>query len=159
MVFRGLSERDIAILTRETMSEDNQVVSQSGGNLYPGVSDGLKVLARRSPLFLVSNCQAGYIEAFLSFHGFENIFRDYECWGNTRKSKAENLSDLIDRNNIRTPVYVGDTFGDFDAAMQLNIPFIQVTYGFGNPISECIRISRFSELVDHLTNDGGSWSR
>jgi phosphoglycolate phosphatase len=147
MVFRGLSERDIAVLIRETMSEDNKMVSQFGGNLYPGVSDGLKVLAKRSPLFLVSNCQTGYIEAFVNSHGFEGLFRDYECWGNTGKSKTENLSDLIDRNDIRSPVYIGDTFGDFDAAMNLNIPFIQVTYGFGDPISECTRISRFSDLV------------
>jgi len=63
------------------MKEDNVVIQKVGGQIYDGVEPGLKFLARKTPLFIVSNCQAGYIETFLDFSGLGPFFQDFECWG------------------------------------------------------------------------------
>ena len=76
----GLPDHHLKILSDESEKEDNRLIAAEGGVLYTGVADGLEALAARYPLFIVSNCQAGYIEIFLSSTGFSGLFRDYECW-------------------------------------------------------------------------------
>jgi phosphoglycolate phosphatase len=145
-VFDGLDDAEVRILIDETMIEDNDIVADAGGTLYPGVGDVLRRLARRYPLFIVSNCQSGYIERFLAWSGFGPLFRDVECWGNTNRPKSENLRSVIERNGLRNPVFVGDGDGDRDAARANGIPFVHVAYGFGTcaPGERCVQT--FAEL-------------
>lgn len=102
-----------------------------GGKLYPDVRELLTELSEKYPLFIVSNCLSGYIENFLQQHQLEHLFTDYECSGNTGRPKAENIGMIIDRNQLKNAVYVGDTVGDFEAAKKNDIPFIYAEYGFG----------------------------
>jgi phosphoglycolate phosphatase len=147
-VFSGLPEPQLAALIAETPAEDNQMVAELGGTLFPGVRVGLQRLSRELPLYIVSNCQAGYIETFLRYTGLEGLFRDFECWGRTRLSKAENLSDLRDRNGLEAPLFVGDTDGDQAAAAACGVPFIHVTYGYGACSEPDFRASSFPDLID-----------
>ena len=57
--------------------------------LFPKLKETLEQLKKKYRLFIVSNCQDGYIEAFLKAHNFTDIFEDTECWGRTRLSKGE----------------------------------------------------------------------
>lgn len=148
-VFQGLSERELKVLIEETQTEDNIAVAELGGNLYPGVSEGLLSLSEALPIFIVSNCQSGYIEQFLEMHRFTKYFRDFECWGNTGHSKSENLKNLIKRNQLKSPVFVGDTKGDEKAAIDNGIPFWHVTYGFGDCDSFAAQFREFPDLVQH----------
>ncbi|HTU59714.1 MAG TPA: HAD family hydrolase [Polyangiales bacterium] len=152
-VFRGLSEAQLAILSEETATEDVRCIEAHGGELYAGVREGLAQLATRYPLFIVSNCQAGYIELFLHNNGFGPLFRDIECWGNTGLSKAENLQRVITRNGLASPVFVGDTEGDQSAADSCNVPFVHVAYGFGQCPSAAQRVHSFPELCALFLND------
>jgi phosphoglycolate phosphatase len=102
-----------------------------GGKLYPDVRKLLTELSEKHSLFIVSNCLSGYIENFLQQHQLEHLFTDYECSGNTNRPKAENIGMIINRNQLKNPVYVGDTMGDFEAAKSNGIPFIYAEYGFG----------------------------
>ncbi|MGE0526704.1 MAG: GNAT family N-acetyltransferase [Bdellovibrionales bacterium] len=145
--FAGLTEYDLEILIEDTTEEDNAVLSTSGGELYPGVLSGLQELRNKYPLFIVSNCQAGYIETFLKFHGLSDHFVDYECWGNTGKSKSENLADLIARNGLKRPVFVGDAESDRLAARACSIPFYFAEYGFGEVQGCDMTISSFPHLA------------
>ena len=52
----------------EMCSYENEYLSIHGGTLYPGLEDTLKELKKNYRLFIVSNCQSGYIEAFLHAH-------------------------------------------------------------------------------------------
>ena len=45
--------------------------------------------------------------------------------------KGQNISLLMERNGIKSAVYVGDTEGDEKAARFAGIPFIWASYGFG----------------------------
>jgi len=149
--FVGVNEQELQLLTEETQLEDNVMVAELGGELYPGVAPGLRLLATYFPLFIVSNCQAGYIEAFLERHEFKGTFQDFECWGNTRKSKAENLREVIRRNDLKHPVFVGDTVGDHKAAVENQVPFWFVTYGFGTCSEAVVRFPQFEDLVTFAT--------
>jgi phosphoglycolate phosphatase len=149
-VFAGLPEDQLAILSEETASEDNKVVAELGGVLYAGVPEGLERLGARYPLFIVSNCQAGYIETFVRVHGFAGVFRDIECWGNTGLSKAENLQRVIRRNRLVAPLFVGDTIGDLQAAEACGTRFAHAAYGFGACAAAQLRAASFAELSDAL---------
>jgi phosphoglycolate phosphatase len=149
-VFAGLPEHQLAILSEETAREDNEVIGQLGGVLYAGVPEGLARLASRYPLFIVSNCQAGYIETFVRVHGFADVFRDSECWGNTGLSKAENLQRVIRRNHLVAPLFVGDTLGDLQAAEACGIRFVHAAYGFGACAGAQLSAASFVELSDSL---------
>jgi phosphoglycolate phosphatase len=147
-VFQGLTEHQVHTLIAQTPEEDNQMVAILGGTLYPGVKVGLERLSRSYPLFIVSNCQSGYIETFLRYTGLGALFRDFECWGDTGVSKAENLRDVIVRNRLAVPLFVGDTEGDWLAAAACRVAFVHVTYGFGRCAAPDFRVSLFSELVE-----------
>lgn len=124
-----------------------QRIKESGATLYPGLEDTLKSLYGRYGLYIVSNCQAGYIEAFYEFHGLGHYFKDFECSGNTGKSKAENIAMLIKRNNIKNSLYIGDTTGDYLAAEANAIPFIFADYGFGKVPEAQFTIGKIEDLV------------
>ena len=102
------------------------------GALYPdfrAVMESLK--AEGYDLAVVSNCQTGYVKAFLVSSGAEDLFIDYEEWERTGLTKGENIRLVMDRNHYAKGVYIGDTKKDREAALQAHIPFIHAAYGFG----------------------------
>jgi len=119
-----------------------------GGKLYPDVRKLLTELSEKYSLFIVSNCLSGYIENFLEQHQLEHLFTDYECSGNTGKPKAENIGMIINRNQLKNPIYVGDTIGDFEAANKNEIPFIYAEYGFGEVEETSYTINHFRQIED-----------
>lgn len=66
----------------------------------------------------------------------EKYFEDTECWGRTRLSKGESNKILIARNHLKNPIYVGDTAGDYQSAVDAGIPFVYAAYGFGE-VQDC----------------------
>jgi phosphoglycolate phosphatase len=125
---------------------ENEYLSEHGGKLFPNVKETLERLKEQYNLFIVSNCQSGYIECFLEFSRLSYLFDDFECPGGTGLGKGKNNKIVISRNNIDKAVYVGDTQGDLDSADFAGIPFVFAKYGFGsvNRITESI--SKFGEL-------------
>lgn len=113
---------------------------------YPGVPETIRELSRSIAVFIVSNCQSGYIELFLEKTGLGSCVTDFECFGNTGKTKAENIRLLTERNHLQNPVYVGDTQGDCDAAGKAGLPFVFASYGFGTADHFDAEIASFSEL-------------
>ena len=149
--FAGLSEQQLLTLVRETIIEDNLVVRERGADLYPGVREGIVRLAATYPLFIVSNCQSGYIEMFTSLTNLSTCFVDFECWGNTGLSKAENLASVIARNALKRALFIGDMQSDQTAARETNTPFAFVEYGFGDCPDAALRFATFDALIAHLT--------
>ena len=150
LTFSSLPEEQIVRISEATMTEDTLAIEQIGGTLYPGVKIGLSELAQRYDLYIVSNCQSGYIETFLRLNQLESTFKDIECWGNTGRPKGENLKAIIERNNIRNPVMIGDADGDERAARECNVPFVFVEYGFGQSSSPDASFSSFEDLLNHF---------
>ena len=128
--------------------EENRYLEDHPGILYPGVTETIKSLALKYPLYIVSNCQCGYIEVMLRTTGLEPYIKDHLCFGETQVSKGETILMLMEKNGLRSPVYVGDTQGDADSCKTAGIPFIFAEYGFGNVPDAGTRIRTFSELAE-----------
>lgn len=149
-LFPRLSEKEMLSVLRECCVYENEYVGKVGGSLFEGLEETLKVLSEKMPLAIVSNCQAGYIEAFFKAHGLEKYFKDYENPGRTGLPKADNIRLVAERNGLKNPVYVGDTQGDCDSAGKAGVPFIFARYGFGEVAKEQCDgvIDAFWELKD-----------
>lgn len=130
--------------------EEHLVLRRTPGTLYPELEQTLHVLSSRYPLFIVSNCEAGYIEIFLETTGLGMYFKDFECPGNSGLVKGPNNKLIMERNHLSAPVYVGDTQGDKDSAVFAGIPFCHAAYGFGTVDSYDYRIETFSDLLKLL---------
>ncbi len=112
-------------------ADENDYLAQRGAALYPGEEEALSALSKKYPLFVVSNCQSGYIEAFYQGAGLGKYFTDFESAGNTGLTKAENIALVVKRHGLKRPVYVGDTALDHSSAQAAGVPFIHAAYGFG----------------------------
>lgn len=145
-VLPDLPPEQVQPVLKELLEEENAYVAVHGGVLYPQVPETLELLARDYPLCIVSNCQAGYIEAFFQAHGLERYFADYENPGRTGKAKADNIALVAARNGMKHPLYIGDTQGDYNAASAAGVPFLHAAYGFGSIDREVPFVEQFSAI-------------
>ncbi len=117
---------------------------------YPAVIDTIRSLSERVKLYIVSNCQNGYIELTMAKNNISSYISDFECYGRTGKGKADNLKLLISRNGIHNPLYVGDTQGDCDACRDAGVKFVWASYGFGKASDFYKKIRSFDELEEFV---------
>lgn len=129
------------------MEYENQYLEDHPGILYPQVAEVLQQLSWKYKLFIVSNCQKGYIEVLMRSCNLEEYITDIECYGNTGLSKADNISMVIQRNHLDQSFYVGDTAMDAEAAADAGIPFVHAAYGFGQVNGAEAVIREFGELL------------
>lgn len=116
---------------------------------YDGLADTLKELSTRTNLYIVSNCQAGYIETFIERSGLGEYFKDFICYGDNGLGKADNIKGLVAKNHIEHPVYVGDIQRDKDACDMAGIDFIWAAYGYGDSVDE------YAARIDDIKDLGG----
>ena len=149
-LFPDLSVKERMELLDVCFDEENRYLEDHPGILYPDVVRTIKELSLSFPLYIVSNCQCGYIEVMLRTTGLGPYIRDHLCFGETQVPKGETIRMLIERNNLQSPVYVGDTQGDADSCKTAGIPFIFAEYGFGDVPDARTRIHTFSDLTKLL---------
>ncbi|MEK3684399.1 HAD family hydrolase [Paenibacillus sp. FSL R10-2736] len=142
-LFPNIDEDTQQRILRECCEVECLSLAKQGGRLYEGLEEVLRALSAKYKLFIVSNCQAGYIEAFYEYHQLQKYFIDYENPGRTGLSKGENIKLVMERNHLSSPVYVGDTEGDRRAACFAGIPFVYASYGFGE-------VSSYDYVIDRL---------
>ena len=129
---------------------ENDYLRRHGAELYPDLEKTLIRLKEKYPLYIVSNCQSGYIESFLEYYGFGKYFEDIECYGNNLKPKADNIALIAERNGLDKSWYIGDIQGDHDAAVKAGSGFIHAAYGFGTIEQDVPKIEKFSDLPELL---------
>lgn len=115
--------------------------------LYPRVKETIIELSKTRRVYIVSNCQSGYIEMFLKKTGLGEYVTDIECYGNTGMCKGDNIKLIVERNNIQDVVYVGDTKGDYEATLHAKVPFVFAEYGFGDVPESSVKIKKFEDLL------------
>lgn len=134
----------------ECFQAGNRYLEREHGTLYPGVKETLAELAKKYPLYIVSNCQSGYIEVMMKTTGLEEYFSGHLCYGDTGEGKGKNLVTLCRRYGLRNPIYVGDTQGDANACAEAGMPMIWAAYGMGTVKQPQTTIQSFAELLDIL---------
>ena len=146
-LFPELTEtRRIDILEKCGENEKNYLAA-NGGELYPQLEETLSALSKNHRLFIVSNCQSGYIELFLEKTGLADCITDSECAGRTGLSKGPNIRLVADRNHLQNPVYVGDIDGDRQASEEAGVKFCHASYGFGKVERKDYVMKEFSDLM------------
>ena len=134
-------------LARKCEVFENAYLTKTGATLFEGVEETLAKLKDMGVVMaVVSNCQEGYIKAFFDSMDMWKYFVDYEEWGRTHLSKAENIRLVIDRNNADKAIYVGDIQNDSNAAHAAGVPMINASYGFGEITDAEGTINSFDEL-------------
>lgn len=130
---------------------ETQVVRTEGGMFYDGVLEGIRQLAGRYKIFLVSNCQEWYMRQFLDFSNLRPVLAGFDCHGLSGLPKDKMLLKLKGTYALCNPVYIGDTVGDETASQMAGMTFIHAAWGFGKPQSRPIVVSTFKELFDFLS--------
>ncbi len=135
-IFPEGSAEEIERLTPVIYGYEDKYLQQSGGVLYPRIIETIQKLSESVPVFIVSNCQEGYVELFMSKTDSADYITDHLCPGDTGLLKAGNITKIINDHKLSHPVYVGDTVMDKDACDQAGCPFIFAAYGFGR-VADC----------------------
>lgn len=137
-------------ITNTMCIEECVYLKELGGTLYEGLEDVLKVLSEKYPLFIVSNCQCGYIECFLEFHKLGKYFKGFLCSGQTGKKKGDNIQTLMKMYELKETIYIGDTYMDYEATQQAQIPFLYASYGFGTVSKDVPVLSDIKDLPAYM---------
>ena len=146
----NVSKEKRSEIMKKCCLHEQEYIAKKGGVLYPKVEETLMNLSSNYKLFIVSNCQDGYIEAFYEYHKLNCYFTDYENPGRTGKLKGENIKMIIERNHLKSSVYIGDTQGDYNATKIADIPFIHAKYGFGEIDEPLQYVNSFLEIPDKV---------
>ena len=135
-------------LMERCMARENRYLQENPCAIgYPGVKETLIRLAESHRLLIVSNSQRGYPELCIRKLGLGSCITACLCFGDTGTSKGKTIRTLMQRHNIRSCVYIGDTQGDYEATLEAGIPFIWASYGFGVPEGYGAKIERISDLL------------
>ena len=146
-LFPDFPEDERYALARKCEVFENGYITEHGGRLFDGVAETLDVLREAGvPMSVVSNCQEGYVKAFLDSMDMWKYFIDYEEWGRSGLLKADNIKLVMERNGADRAVYVGDIQKDSDASHEAGIPCIWAAYGFGEIKDAEAVIQSFDQL-------------
>lgn len=140
-IFPNGTDEEIENLTPVIYGHEDAFLQKRGGVLYPGIIGTIAKLSESCPVFIVSNCQEGYIELFMEKTGCASYITDHLCPGDTGLLKADNIRKIIEDHRLSYPVYIGDTVMDRDACHNAKCPFIYARYGFGD-------VDGYDEVID-----------
>lgn len=135
-------------LGERCFAQENIGLAKDPGILYPGVAETIRALAKKHRLYIVSNCQKGYIEIMLDSYNLRDCFAGWLCWEDTKEEKDVTIQVLMDKYGLRRPVYVGDTQGDADSCTKAGIDMIFAAYGLGKVANPQKIIHTFSDLME-----------
>ena len=135
------------------MKNESELMPVLGGKLYPGVAEGIRELSRSHNLYMVSNCGADGLRNFLDYTSLKPYFKDTLTYGETNCGKAVNIRRIMERNNLKDAIYIGDTQSDYKSAHEAGIPMIHVTYGFGKAPEAEYQADNFKEIIKILSGD------
>ncbi|MCR4923749.1 MAG: HAD family hydrolase [Lachnospiraceae bacterium] len=126
-----------------------EFLEKEAGRVYEGLEECLRTLKEEGhSLYIVSNCQKGYIELFFEKTGLGHYFDKGICPGDTGMLKAENIALIVDRFGLNRPLYVGDTHMDAEACIKAKVPFCFASYGFGSVNDYAHIISKPLDLIE-----------
>lgn len=150
VMFPELPESTIEKLYKEIVIKTDELLPQLGGEIYPGVLEGLEQLSRKYKLFMLSNCQKGSIRDFMVFTETKPYFCDYIEYGSNFQPKYINMKTLIDQYNLKAPMYIGDTDSDRKQSDLASVPFVFAAWGFGNTDSYAHKFDQMKDLTGHF---------
>ena len=145
----GVDTDKTAYLERLDYNE-SLLMPRLGGRLYPGVTEGIRELASCYRLFMVSNCGQDGLRNMLKFCGLTDCFEGTLTHGETGRGKDYNIAEIVRAFDLRSPLYIGDTQGDCDAAHAAGVDMCHVTWGFGSCRDAELSFDSFPVMTEAL---------
>ena len=149
IIFPSIPAPERYALMERCMARENRYLQENPCKIgYPGIVEALEELSKNHRLFIVSNSQCGYPELCMDKLGIRQLIGGHLCFGDTGTPKGETIRVLMQRHDITSAVYIGDTQGDADAARDAGIPFVWASYGFGTPTGWVAKADTPADLTD-----------
>jgi len=149
VIFASVPVPERYALMERCMDTENRYLYENECSIgYPRVKETVAELAKKYRLFIVSNSQCGYPELCMDKLGLTPYIEGHLCFGDTGTSKGKTIRTLMEKHNIQSCAYIGDTQGDYEATVEAEVPFIWAAYGFGTPDGYAARIDSFEELLN-----------
>lgn len=150
-LFPELDTEVRALVAAEAMRQELMLLPDGYGEIYEGVAELLNTLSADYRLYIVSNCQHGYIQGFLDYYHLGDFITDHVSLEETGRPKRENIALIMERNGIKKGLYVGDTQGDCDAARANGLTAVYASYGFGQADDYDMVIKKITDLTQILS--------
>ncbi len=144
------SEEQRKILEDAIFKSEENALMEYDPVIYDGFIPVIKELYKKVPLFVVSNCQPGYLENMLKITGAEPYITDYAAPSHTGLDKPGNISYIAEKHHLKKGVYVGDTVMDKEATEKAGLIFIWASYGFGKNVDSSYNIESLYDLPELL---------
>lgn len=129
---------------------EHDFLEERSGEFYPQILDVMRKISEKIPVFIVSNCQGGYVELFMRKGEVGDIVKDHLCPADTGMLKADNIRKIVNDYGLNNPLYVGDTIMDERACKDAKCPICFAKYGFGKGDSPEYVIDTPVELLELL---------
>lgn len=148
-IFASIDPKERYDLMERCMDTENKYLFENECKIgYPNVKETLAALSKRYRLFIVSNSQCGYPELCIEKLGLTDYIEGHMCFGDTGTSKGKTIRTLMEKHNITSCIYIGDTQGDLEACEEAGIPFIFAAYGLGRAERYDARIEKIEDLLN-----------
>ena len=148
-IFSSIPTPERYALMERCMDTENAYLKANECRIgYPGIRQTMEALAKNHRLFIVSNSQKGYPELCIEKLGLTDLIQGHLCFGDTGTSKGRTIRTLMEKYEITSCAYIGDTQADYEATLEANVPFIWASYGFGTPDGYDLKIDSFTDLLN-----------
>ncbi len=145
VLFPNINENEAQKRIEICSAEEIDYLEKEMGDTYIPNEKFLMDLSSKYSLFIVSNCLKGYIEVFLKHFHYEKYFIETVNSSNGL-TKGENIHYLVEKYQLKNPVYIGDTIKDKISSEEAKVTFIHASYGFGKVDCE-YKIHNLQELL------------
>lgn len=81
----------------DCLTTQNALLQREGGKLYPMVKETIEELSSNYGIYIVSNCECGYIEALLSQYGNGRVCRGFFMRGHDGTGQGGQPSDAHEK--------------------------------------------------------------
>ena len=151
----GMNKDELQLFMKDCFDFEVEFLKTRPGKLFPKELETLGMLKEMGfRLFIVSNCQNGYIETFTPLA--PGLFEGFMCYGDTLGPKHQTIRALMERYQIDDAIYIGDTAGDEKETRLAGLPFVFASYGFGQAENPDLTIEEFSQypiLLDRFCKE------
>jgi len=149
-ILPGATAHEQDLLFDAVITEYQKLLGEMNPVIYEGVLTGLERLSEKYPLFLLSNCEEGGLLNFMRHTKTTPLFLDYMEHGMNLQPKHHNLQLLIEKHGLKAPLYIGDTDSDSKQSELAGVPFVFVSYGFGETDSYSLKFDSFTALTTYF---------
>ncbi|MGX8714313.1 MAG: HAD family hydrolase [Lachnospiraceae bacterium] len=131
IIFKDCEEKRALALIKRVIDLEELYLPEHPPKPYPGFYETMELLQKDYDLYIVSNAEKGYIETFFACTDSSHFFKGHLQAGDTGLEKDGTILELIKRNHVEDPVYIGDTMGDYLSTKKAGLPFVHASYGYG----------------------------